>query len=123
MRASDEVCSEFRGKKRACAHRVEPSEVEEMERNKREKKVLSDAAELFDLPADLLMGLPHVEVMGDRQFYMENHRGILSYSDEEISISAEGIIIRVRGKGLELVSMSGEALRIRGAISHVEWVK
>lgn len=123
MRASDEVCSEFRGKIRACVHRVEPSEVEEMERNKREKKVLSDAAELFDLPADLLMGLPHVEVMGDRQFYMENHRGILSYSDEEISISAEGIIIRVRGKGLELVSMSGEALRIRGAISHVEWVK
>ena len=94
-----------------------------MERNKREKKILGEAAELFDLPADLLMGLPHVEVMGDREFYMENHRGILSYSDEEISVSAEGTMIRIHGKGLELVSMSGEALRIRGAISRVEWVK
>lgn len=93
-----------------------------MERNKREKRVLSDAAELFDLPVDLLSGLPHVELMGDRQFYMENHRGILSYSEEEIAISAEGLIVRVFGKKLELISMSGEALRIRGKIERVEWV-
>lgn len=93
-----------------------------MERNKREKRVLSDAAELFDLPVDLLSGLPHVELMGDRQFYMENHRGILSYSEEEIAVSAEGLIVRVFGKKLELISMSGEALRIRGKIERVEWV-
>lgn len=94
-----------------------------MERNRHEKKLLNDAAELFDLPPDLLMGLPHVEVMGEQQFYMENHRGILSYSNEEICINAEGVIVRLCGSGLELVSMSGEALRIRGAISRVEWVK
>ena len=94
-----------------------------MERNKREKHLLSEAAELFDLPVDLLAGLPQVEVMGRRQFYMENHRGILSYSDEEIDISADGLIVRLYGKGLELVSMSGDALRIRGTIERVEWVR
>lgn len=93
-----------------------------MERNKREKKLIGEAAELFDLPVDLLAGMPHVEVMGNRQFYMENHRGILSYSNEEIAVGAEGMILRVFGKGLELMSMSGEALRIRGEISRVEWV-
>lgn len=94
-----------------------------MERSKRDRKLLSDAVEIFDLPADLLMGLPHVEVMGDCQFYMENHRGILSYSDEEIVISADGIIVRVFGNGLELQSMTGEALRIRGTVTRVEWVR
>jgi len=93
-----------------------------MERNKREKQILGEAAEFFDIPVDLLAGIPHVEVMGNRQFYMENHRGILSYSGEEIAVSAEGVILRVFGKGLELVSMTGEALRIRGEISRVEWV-
>ena len=93
-----------------------------MERNKREKWVLSDAAELFDLPMDLLSGLPHVELMGDRQFYMENHRGIISYSEDEIAVSAEGLIVRVFGKKLELISMTGDALRIRGKIERVEWV-
>ena len=91
-----------------------------MERGK--KNMMSEAAERFDLPADLLSGLPHVEVAGDRQFYMENHRGILSYSNEEIDITADGMVVRVFGKGLELVSMSGEALRIRGVIERVEWV-
>lgn len=93
-----------------------------MERNKREKRIFSEAAELFDLPMDLLSGLPHVEVMGSQQFYMENHRGIISYSEDEIAISADGLIVRVFGKKLELVSMTGEALRIRGRIERVEWV-
>ena len=51
------------------------------------KKVFLEAAELFDLPADLVAGLPHVEVLGSGYFYMEHHRGILSYSGEEIDIN------------------------------------
>lgn len=94
-----------------------------MDKNKRENRVLTGAAELFDLPADLVAGLPHVEILGDRQFYMENHRGILSYSGEEIDVNANGLIVRVYGQKLELVSMTGDALRIRGTIERVEWVK
>lgn len=87
------------------------------------KGPLSEAAELFDLPADVVAGLPHIELIGDRQFYMERHRGILSYSGEEIDINGEGMIIKVHGTGLELVSMTGEALRIQGKVQRVEWVK
>ena len=94
-----------------------------MEKRKRENGVLTRAAELFDLPADLVAGLPHVEVVGSGHFYLENHRGILSYSGEEIDINGEGVVIRVFGSGLELVSMTGDALRIRGAIQRVEWEK
>ena len=86
------------------------------------KKVFLEAAELFDLPADLVAGLPHVEVLGSGYSYMEHHRGILSYSGEEIDINGEGMIVRVYGKGLELVSMTGDALRIQGTIARVEWV-
>ncbi len=93
-----------------------------MERGKREKLVLSGAAELFDLPVDLVAGLPHVEVLGNRQLYMEHHRGIIAYSGEEISISGSGMILRVRGRDLVLVSMTGDALRIQGTLQSVEWV-
>ena len=94
-----------------------------MERERRVKRPLSEAAELFDLPADVVAGLPHIEVVGNQEFFMEQHRGILSYSGEEIAINGENLIIRVRGEGLALVSMTGEALRIKGSISQVEWVK
>lgn len=94
-----------------------------MERKKREKWVLSEAAELFDLPGDLVAGMSHVEVLGGGQLYMENHRGILSYSDREIAVSGPDRIVRVTGSGLVLVSMTGDALRIKGEIERVEWVK
>ncbi len=93
-----------------------------MEKNKKDMVVFREAAELFDLPGDVVAGLPHVELIGNSHFYMERHRGILSYSGEEIDINGDKMIIRVRGTGLELVSMTGEALRIRGTISQVEWV-
>lgn len=89
---------------------------------KREKQVLSGAAELFDLPVDVVAGLPHVEVLGDRQLYMENHRGIVSYSGEEIAVSGGGMLLRVRGRDLVLVSMTEDALRIQGTLRSVEWV-
>ena len=85
------------------------------------KKVFSEAAELFDLPGDVVAGLPHIELVGNTQFYMERHRGIISYSEECIDINSDRMIVRVRGSGLGLVSMSGEALRIRGTITQVEW--
>ena len=89
---------------------------------KRDKNIWLGAAELFDLPPDLVAGLPHMEMLGDRYFYMERHKGILSYSGEVIDINSDKLMVRVRGQGLELVSMTGDALRIRGEISQVEWV-
>ena len=40
-----------------------------MERNRKDRNggVLDTVAELFDLPADLVAGLPHLEMMGSRQ--------------------------------------------------------
>jgi len=81
-------------------------------------------AELFDLPADLVAGLAHVELLGDRQFLLEGHEGILSYGNTQIDVSlAGGTALRVRGEGLELRSMTGRDLRIRGRIDAVEFVR
>ena len=46
-----------------------------MERNRRgrEDGVLTAAAELFDLPADVVAGLPRLEMVGSRQLYLEHH--------------------------------------------------
>ena len=90
---------------------------------KRDKNIWLGAAELFDLPPDLVAGLPHMEMLGVRYFYMERHKGILSYSGEEIDINGETGIVRIFGRDLELTSMTGDQLRIQGSISRLEWVK
>ena len=63
-----------------------------MERNRKDRNggVLDTVAELFDLPADLVAGLPHLEMMGSRQLYLEHHTGILAYSDDAAHAEREG---------------------------------
>ena len=93
-----------------------------MEKGKREKRVLSGAAELFDLPADLVAGLIHLEVLGNQQLYMENHRGILAYGTQEIHISGGVFSVKVCGEGLELRTMNALELLITGQILQISIV-
>ena len=94
-----------------------------MERNKKDKAgVLDTVAELFDLPADVVAGLPHLEMGGSRQLYLEHHAGIRSYGEEQIDVNTSGGVLRVRGQRLSLMAMTAEELRIGGRIAAVEWV-
>lgn len=94
-----------------------------MERNRKESRVLDTVAELFDLPADVVAGLPRMEMVGSRQLYLEHHAGILAYSDEQIDVNTPEGILRVRGERLTLTAMTAEELRIGGVIAAVEWVR
>ena len=82
--------------------------------------LLERTAEALDLPGDVLAGLPHIELTGNRELRMENHKGILSYGDDEIHISGGKLVVKVRGAGLELKSMNASQLLITGAIRAVE---
>lgn len=82
--------------------------------------LLERTAEALDLPGDVLAGLPHIELTGNRELRMENHKGILAYGEEEIRISGGKLEITVRGRGLELRAMNAGQLFITGAIQGVE---
>lgn len=98
-------------------------EVNGMEKRAHSPKVLSAVAELFDLPADIVAGLPHLEMVGDRQLYLEHHTGLLSYSTERIDANTTAGVLRVSGRELSLVAMTAEELRIGGCIEAIAWVR
>lgn len=83
-------------------------------------RLREESAAALDLPADIVAGLPRMELIGDRQFWMEGHRGILSYGSDAIHISAGRMTVCVRGEGLELRSMNAETLCISGRLSALE---
>ena len=87
---------------------------------RKKESVLERTAQVFDLPGDLVAGLPRMELIGDRELRMENHRGILAYGSEEIHISGGKLILKVRGEGLELRSMNAGEMLITGQIRAVE---
>ena len=95
-----------------------------MERNRRDRDggVLDTVAELFDLPADIVAGLPRLEMVGSRQLYLEHHTGLLAYTEEQIDANTTAGVLRVRGARLTLLAMTAGELRIGGRIDAVEWV-
>ncbi len=80
---------------------------------------LERTAETFDLPAEALAGLPKLELVGDCELRVENHKGILAYSGEEIHISGGIYMIKIAGQGLELRAMTGIELLITGKITQI----
>ena len=89
---------------------------------RRRRSLLERTAQVFDLPADAVAGMPRVELIGDRELRMENHRGILASGEEEIRISGGGFTVRVCGQGLQLRTMNPLELLITGRIEGVQMV-
>ena len=94
-----------------------------MEKKRQKPGALSRAAEMFDLPQDLVAGLPYMEFLGDREFLMDRHQGILSYSEETVDINAGKLVVRLQGSGLKLLSMTEEVLRLGGEIRSMELMR
>lgn len=86
------------------------------------KGLLLRASRAFDVPGDVLGGLPRIELIGTGELRMEQHRGILAYGPEEIHISGGKLVVRVKGRDLELRAMTPTELLITGEIHIVELV-
>ena len=91
-----------------------------MEKKQKREGLLERTAEVFDLPGDVIAGLPRVELTGNRELRMENHKGILAYGSEEIHVSGGKLIVKIRGANLELKAMNASQLLIAGTILSVE---
>ena len=96
-----------------------------MEWNRRDRDggVLETVAELFDLPADVIAGLPRLEMVGGRQLYVEHHTGLLAYTENQIDANTPAAVLRVKGERLTLLAMTAGELRIGGKIDSLEWVE
>lgn len=91
-----------------------------MDRKPRRPGLLEKTAELFDLPADALTGLPRLELVGDGELRMENHKGILAYGTQEIHVSGGAFLVKITGRDLELRAMTGLELLITGKIEQIQ---
>lgn len=87
---------------------------------KKRKGILEKTANLFSLPEDVLAGMSCVKLVGREELYLQNHRGILAYGEQEILLSGGKVMIRVKGDGLRLRSMTPSDLVITGVITAVE---
>lgn len=86
---------------------------------KQTKKVLVSAADTFDLPADIIAGLPRMEIIGSVRFSMEPHKGLMEYSQDRITVDSLIGPVTVLGCDLVLHQMSRSKISVSGKILSV----
>ena len=73
-----------------------------------------------DLPADIVAGTIKVTLTGTERVLVENHRGILAYTDGLVEVNGKGVLLRIRGEKLLLRAMDSEMLLVTGKIFGVD---
>ena len=81
------------------------------------------AAEQMDLPGELTPGVPDMQLVGSRQFFMMQHKGVLAYSPEVVEIDGGTLLVRLTGRELRLLAMTETEIRLAGCIEKVELVE
>ncbi|MEA4896348.1 MAG: YabP/YqfC family sporulation protein [Oscillospiraceae bacterium] len=76
--------------------------------------------EFFDLPAELVPGVPKLTLSGGSEVLIENHMGLKSYSRDLIEVQGRSMLMQIRGEDLELAAMTKTELVISGIIVAVE---
>lgn len=80
-------------------------------------------AESMDMPKDVIMDLPKLSVCGDKEIYIENHKGLLEYTDQIISVKMRDGIIRLCGHKLRIIALRSRDIVVNGEFERVEYEK
>ncbi|WLR53272.1 sporulation protein YqfC [Bacillus tianshenii] len=75
-----------------------------------------------ELPADVVMDLPRITMIGQLHIYIENHRGLLAFSDNELRLSLKQGQLLVMGKEFVLKTMLPEEILLEGQIDEVRFI-
>lgn len=90
---------------------------------KKLSQVGQDALERLELPVNLAKGVARIELLGNREVYMDRHCGVLAYTAENIDVNGGTVVVRFYGRELRLLVMTEQELRITGVIERIELVE
>ena len=79
-------------------------------------------SERLDIPSDVSLGAAKIVIYGKRSVLVENHKGILNYSENEIVLNAKGMTVRILGEGIAISAMDKNDMLISGGILSVELI-
>ena len=87
------------------------------------KRIWNLAADMFQPLGANVPGLPLVELLGNSRMLVENHRGLICYSTQQVQIKVKGGLLCVAGRDLSVCKMTDCAMVIKGVITALEYLE
>ncbi len=79
-------------------------------------------AAVMDLPQDIMLELPRITMIGDIHIYIENHKGILVFSDTELRLMLKQGHLLIKGNKFILKTILPEEILLEGEIHQVLFI-
>ncbi len=77
----------------------------------------------IDLPVDVLMDLPRITLVGQVHIYIENHRGLLVFTDKEVRLLLKHGQLLIKGQSFVIKTILPEELLLEGNIEQVMFLE
>lgn len=78
--------------------------------------------ESLKLPKDSLLGASIVTVTGNTDAFVENYKGIIEYTNQQILLQGKNCKIEICGRRLNIVYYTNEDMKISGWIESVRYL-
>jgi sporulation protein YqfC len=87
----------------------------------RRKGNLQSLAGLLDIPQDIVMDLPRITMLGNKQLLIENHKGIIEYTPSIVRIKLSQGELMIYGEALTLGNLQAEQILVEGVVQEVKY--
>ncbi len=88
---------------------------------RKRNKVRETLAEAVELPKEVALSMPKITVLAEKEATVENYKGVISISQEEIQLYTASGILRLSGKNLNIAAITDEDISIEGSILQIEF--
>ena len=76
----------------------------------------------MELPADIMLDLPRVTMVGQLHIYIENHKGLLVFTDKELRLLLKQGQLLIKGDSFVLKTILPEEILLEGKIETVHYI-
>ena len=87
------------------------------------KRISRKIVQNLDIPSDIVFGEPRITVLGNERVWVENHTGILKFTNTQISFKSKGFEIVIEGEKLDLIRSETGVACIAGEIVRISLEK
>lgn len=99
----------------------EQLKIQEKQEKEERLKFLEILSESMSLPPDVLTGAPIVTMHGRNAIFIENHKKIAEYSENQIIVQTGMCQVLVEGKRLKIDYFTKDEMKISGIVRQVSY--
>ena len=78
-------------------------------------------AGILEIPQDIVLDLPRITMLGNKQLLIENHKGIIEYTPSLVRIKLNQGELLVTGENLMLGNLQLEQILVEGTVGEIKY--